>query len=270
MKKVIGLLDFCSYGVKARSIYFLKATTRTDYRYAVQLNRSTTPVSRAFAFAIVLKYKYKTFAHCHFSHMFSWRSHLQNLLWCSYFKRDFFLLLASWVKGATLSTERKKLQVCRSTTMLPTQTETTVLLCTPLQPAREQIKKLGLQNKWSLLSNFFSSFQMNYRPWFEAALFFFCNWSACLLEQHLCQSHYTETQSWAVWWQNVLTFLQHHESGNWAWGSFKQWVFTIATWFCGAGRGRAWGLPRGTHRIQHFSLCIGNVWVCGKLVWSLR
>lgn len=127
----------------------------------------------------------------------------------------------------------KKLQVCRSTTMLPTQTETTVLLCTPLQPAGEQIKKLSLQNKWSLLSNFFSSFQMNYRPWFEAALFFFfCNWSACLLEQHLCQSHYTETQSWAVWWQNVLTFLQHHESGNWAWGSFKQWVFTIATWFC--------------------------------------
>lgn len=67
----------------------------------------------------------------------------------------------------------KKLQVCRSTTMLPTQTETTVLLCTPLQPAGEQIKKLSLQNKWSLLSNFFSSFQMNYRPWFEAALFFF-------------------------------------------------------------------------------------------------
>lgn len=28
---------------------------------------------------------------------------------------------------------------------------------------------------------------------------------------------------------------------------------------CGAGRGRAWGLPWGTHRIQHFSLCIGNV-----------
>lgn len=78
MEKVIGLLDFCSYGVKARSIYFLKATMRTDYRYTVQLNRSTTLVSRAFA--IVLKYKYKTFAHCHFSHMFSWRSHLQNLL----------------------------------------------------------------------------------------------------------------------------------------------------------------------------------------------
>lgn len=146
---------------------------RTDYRYAVQLNRSTTLVSRAFVFAIVLKYKYKTFAHCHFSHMFSWRSHLRNLLRCSYFKRDFFLLLASWLKGATLSTERKKLQVCRSTTMLPTQTETTVLLCTPLQPAGEQIKKLSLQNKWSLPSNFFSSFQMNYRPWFEAALFFF-------------------------------------------------------------------------------------------------
>lgn len=31
---------------------------RTDYRYAVQLNRSTTLVSTAFAFAIVLKYKY--------------------------------------------------------------------------------------------------------------------------------------------------------------------------------------------------------------------
>lgn len=39
--------------------------------------------------------------------------------------------------------------------MLPTQTETIVLLCTPLQPAGEQIKKLSLQNKWSLLSNFF-------------------------------------------------------------------------------------------------------------------
>lgn len=71
MEKVVGLLDFCSYGVKARSTSFLKAAMRTDYRYAVQLNRSTTLVSRAFAFTIVLKYKYKTFAHCHFSHMFS-------------------------------------------------------------------------------------------------------------------------------------------------------------------------------------------------------
>lgn len=47
-----------SYGVEARSIYFIKATMRTDYRYAVQLNRSTTLVSTAFAFAIVLKYKH--------------------------------------------------------------------------------------------------------------------------------------------------------------------------------------------------------------------
>lgn len=45
-----------SYGVEARSVYFIKATMRTDYRYAVQLNRSTTLVS--IAFAIVLKYKH--------------------------------------------------------------------------------------------------------------------------------------------------------------------------------------------------------------------
>lgn len=45
-----------NYGVEARSIYFIKATMRTDYRYAVQLNRSTTLASTAFA--IVLKYKY--------------------------------------------------------------------------------------------------------------------------------------------------------------------------------------------------------------------
>ena len=78
-----------SYGVEARSIYFIKATMRTDYGYAVQLNRSTTLVSTAFA--IVLRHK--TFAHCHFSHMFSSRSHLQNLLWCSYLTAGFF---SSW------------------------------------------------------------------------------------------------------------------------------------------------------------------------------
>lgn len=155
-----------SYRVEARSTDFVKTTTRTGYRYGCSWT-GLQLVSTVLAFAIVWKCKH---SFCTLPLL----THIQLKESCTEFSvmLPFFFFKAVFValwfcfffspsrahkEWATLSTERKKLQVCRSTTTLPTQTETTVLLCTPLQLAGEQIKKLSLQNKLSLLSSFFFS-----------------------------------------------------------------------------------------------------------------